>query len=63
MDDSNNNLQPSTINNNFNIQQPLIIQQNKPEILPQSNNLELPMEFNNYPMPNRKDSMSHRCLD
>ena len=63
MEEPNNNFPSSAINNNFNISEPLIPQQNIPENLPTSPEINLPMEFNNYPMPNRKDSMSRRCLD
>ena len=63
MEEPNNNFPSSAINNNFNISEPLIPQQNIPENPPTSPEINLPMEFNNYPMPNRKDSMSRRCLD
>ena len=63
MEEPNNNFPSSTINNNFNNSEPLIPQQNIPENPPKSPEINLPMEFNNYPMPNRKDSMSCRCLD
>ena len=63
MEEPNNNFPSSAINNNFNISEPLIPQQNIPENPPKSPEINLPMEFNNYPMPNRKDSMSRRCLD
>ena len=63
MEEPNNNFPSSTINNNLNNPEPLIPQQNIPENPPQSPEIKLPMEFNNYPMPNRKDSMSNRCLD
>ena len=36
---------------------------NDPKKNPSSRNPNLPMEFNYYPMPNRKDSMSNRGLD
>ena len=63
MEEPNNNFPSSAINNNFNISEPLFPQQNIPENPPTSPEINLPMEFNNYPMPNRKDSMSRRCLD
>ena len=64
MDNSNNNIPSSTINNNFNSHEPEIPPQNIPENPPSpSNRLNLPMEFNNYPMPNRKNTMSNRGLD
>ncbi len=63
MEEPNNNFPNSTLNNNFKTQDPIVPQQTPTEIPPQAQNVNLPMEFNNYPMPNRKDSMSNRCLD
>ena len=63
MEEPNNNFPSSEINNNSNNPEPLILQPKIQENPPQSPEINLPMEFNNYPMPNRKDSMSHRCLD
>ena len=63
MDNPNNNLPSSTINNNFNNHDPITPPQNISENHSQDRGIKLPMEFNNYPMPNRKDSMSNRCLD
>ena len=63
MEEPNNNFPQSPKNNNFENPEPLIPQGNIPENPPQSENLNLPMEFNYYPMPNRKDSMSRRGLD
>ena len=63
MDNSNNNLPSSTINNNFNNHNPSTPPGNKPENYSPTLGINLPMEFNYYPMPNRKDSMSNRCLD
>ena len=66
MDNSNNNnnIPSSTINNNLNIPEPETAQQKIPENPPSpTNRFNLPMEFNNYPMPNRKDVMSNRGLD
>ena len=63
MDNSNNNLPSSTINNNFNNHNPSTPPGNTPENYSPTLGINLPMEFNYYPMPNRKDSMSNRCLD
>ena len=63
MEEPNNNFPSSNVNNNLNNLEPIIPQQNIQEISVHSQSKELPIEFNNYPMPNRKDSMSHRCLD
>ena len=62
MDDQNNNLPSNDLNS-----QQQIYQTSSPtndiRKNPSSRNENLPMEFNYYPMPNRKDSMSNRCLD
>ena len=63
MEEPNNNFPSSTLNNNFNTGETIKPQQTPPENSPQTQNINLPMEFNNYPMPNRKDSMSNRGLD
>ena len=63
MEEPNNQFPSSTINNNFQNSEPMIHEQRTPEKPIQSENIYLPMEFNNYPMPNRKDSMSNRGLD
>ena len=63
MDNQNNNFPNSTINNNFANQEPIIPQQNIQENTSPTQNINLPMEFNYYPMPNRKDSMANRGLD
>ena len=63
MEEPNNNFPSPTLNNNFNTQEAIIPKQTPIENPPQSQNINLPMEFNNYPMPNRKDSMSNRCLE
>ena len=63
MDNQNNNFPNSTISNNYANQEPIIPQQNIQENISPTQNINLPMEFNNYPMPNRKDSMANRGLD
>ena len=63
MKEPNNQFPSSTLNNNFNNSEQLMPEQKTPEKPIQSENINLPMEFNNYPMPNKKDSMSNRCLD
>ena len=63
MENQNNNFQNSTKNNNSISQRPTTPEQKIPENLPHAQNIKLPMEFNYYPTPNRKDSMSNRCLD
>ena len=63
MKEPNNQIPSSTINNTFNNSELIIPEQKTPENPIQSENINLPMEFNNYPMPNKKDSMSNRCLD
>ena len=63
MDNQNNNYPNSTINNNLENQGPITPQKNIQEIQTIDQNINLPMEFNYYPMPNRKDSMTNRNLD
>ena len=62
MDDETNNLPSKDLNSQQGIYQPSS-PRNDIRKNPTSRNENLPMEFNFYPMPNRKDSMSHRCLD
>ena len=62
MDDENNNLPSNDLNSQQQIYQPSS-PKNETRKNPSSRNVNLPMEFNFYPMPNRKDSMSNRCLD
>ena len=62
MDDENNNLPSQDLNSPQHIYQtssPV----NDIRKYHSSRNKNLPMEFNYYPMPNRKDSMSNRGLD
>ena len=62
MDSENNNLPSKEINSPIPVYQPQsqINDFKKNAALRNSN---LPMEYNFYPMPKRKDSMSNRCLD
>ena len=62
MDDQNNNLPSNDLNSPQQIYQ-TYSPTNDIRKNPSSRNENLPMEFNYYPMPNRKDSMSNRCLD
>ena len=62
MDDETNNLPSKDLNSQQGIYQPSS-PRNDIRKNPSSRNENLPMEFNFYPMPNRKDSMSHRGLD
>ncbi len=62
MDDQNNNLPSNDLNSPQQIYQ-TYSPTNDNRKNPSSRNENLPMEFNYYPMPNRKDSMSNRCLD
>ena len=62
MDDETNNLPSKDLNSQQGIYQPSS-PRNDIRKNPTSRNENLPMEFNFYPMPNRKDSMSHRGLD
>ena len=62
MDSENNNLPSKEINSQLQQNQPSSPENNSNKNN-SSRNYNLPMEFNFYPMPKRKDSMSNRCLD
>ena len=63
MDNKINSFPNSTINNNLENQCSINPQKNIPKSPAIIENINLPMEFNYYPMPNRKDSISNRNLD
>ena len=62
MDSENNNLPSKEINSQLQQNQPPSPENNSNKNN-SSRNYNLPMEFNFYPMPKRKDSMSNRGLD
>ena len=62
MDFENNNLPSNDLNSEQAIYSPSSPKNDSKKNIT-SRNINLPMEFNYYPMPNRKDSMSNRCLD
>ena len=62
MDFDNNNLPTNDLNSQQPIYSPPSPKNDSKKNI-SSRNINLPMEFNYYPMPNRKDSMSNRCLD
>ena len=62
MSSENNNFPSKEINSPNEIYPPQS-PKNDSQKNPSQINSNLPMEFNFYPMPNRKDSMSNRCLD
>ena len=62
MDSENNNMPSKEISQEIPQYQPPSPENDSHKNIP-SRNLNLPMEFNFYPMPKRKDSMSNRGLD